>query len=210
MRKKGPSKAETALLPPFPALVREQIHVPTTPEEFAAACAEIKAAGVTGFDTESRPTFKPGEVSDGPHVVQFAIEGKAFIFQTQHEAGRAGLIELLQSSGVLKAGFGLHSDHSQIHHKLGVRLAAVLDLDSVFRKDGYSGDMGVRAAIGIVLGQRFHKSKKVTTSNWALAELSPQQLLYAANDAYAALMVLRGLQRNHPELIESCIRPHSA
>ena len=203
MKKKGPSKEETALLPPFPALVREQIHVPATPEDFAAACAEIKAAGVTGFDTEARPTFKTGDISDGPHVVQFAIEGKAFIFQVRHEAGRAGLIDLLQSESVLKAGFGLHSDHSQIQHKFGVRIAAVLDLDSVFRKDGYSGDMGVRAAIGIVLGLRFHKSKKVTTSNWAVSELSPQQILYAANDAYAAFRVWQGLRHTRPELLEA-------
>jgi ribonuclease D len=44
-----------------------------------------------------------------------------------------------------------------------------------------------------VLQQRFHKSKKTTTSNWAQAELSPTQRLYAANDAYAALRVYQTL-----------------
>ena len=200
MKKKGPSKDETALLPAFPALTLAQILVPATPDAFAAATAEILAAGVAGFDTEARPTFRVGDVSDGPHVVQFALADKAFLFQTRHAASHACLVELLQSASLLKAGFGLKSDNSQIRRKFGVQLAGVLDLDSIFRKDGYSGDMGVRAAVGLVLGQRFHKSKKVTTSNWALSELAPPQQLYAANDAYAAFKVLEALRQTHPEL----------
>ncbi|MDP5240259.1 3'-5' exonuclease [Uliginosibacterium sp. 31-16] len=195
MKKKGPSKEETALLPPFPALTLAQIVVPATEEEFASACAEILAAGSAGFDTESRPTFRVGDVSDGPHVLQFALADKAFIFQTHHAACRAAVTPLLESAALIKAGFGLKSDNSQMRQKFGVTLAGVLDLDIIFRKGGYSGDMGVRAAVGLVLGQRFHKSKKITTTNWALRELSAAQLLYAANDAYAALMVLEGIRR---------------
>jgi len=33
----------------------------------------------------------------------------------------------------------------------------------------------------------------VTTSNWSQHRLTPQQMLYAANDAYAALKVLEAL-----------------
>lgn len=201
MKKKGPSKEVTALLPAFPTLGLEQIVVPGTHEELTAATAQILAAGAAGFDTESKPTFKVGDVSSGPHVVQFAIPGKAFLFQTHREAAVPFLVELLASPTLLKVGFGLKSDHSQIRAKFGVRLGAVLDLDSAFRRDGYSGDMGVRAAIGIVLQQRFHKSKAVTTSNWAVRELSPQQLLYAANDAYAAYKVYEGLKLTRPELL---------
>ena len=34
----------------------------------------IQAAGVVGFDTESKPVFTKGGKSDGPHVVQIAAE----------------------------------------------------------------------------------------------------------------------------------------
>jgi ribonuclease D len=201
MKKKGPSKEVTALLEPFPGLTLEHVIVPTTQDEFATASAEIKAAGVAGFDTESKPTFNVGDVSKGPHIVQFAIANKAFIFQVHHEEVRPFLVELLQSHDVLKVGFGLKSDHSQIRAKFGTGLNAVLDLDTAFRKDGYSGDMGVRAAIGLVLNQNFRKSKSITTTNWSLRELSPAQLLYAANDAYAALKVWEGLKATRPELL---------
>ena len=200
MKKVAPSKADTALLEPFIGLALDRIHVPATREEFASATAEIKAAGTVGFDTESKPTFVTGDVSEGPHIVQFAVHSKAFIFRLHRPDCQQYLIELLQSEAVLKVGFGLKSDSGQIQTKLGVNLRAVLDLNNVFKADGYRNAMGVRAAVGIVFCQRFAKSKKITTSNWALPELTPKQLLYAANDAYAALRVLKALNRPHEDL----------
>jgi ribonuclease D len=200
MKKMVPSKAETALLEPFVGLTLDRIHVPATKGEFASATAEIKAAAIVGFDTESKPTFVTGDVSEGPHIVQFAVQSKAFIFQLHRADCRQYLIELLQSEDVLKVGFGLKSDSGQIHTKLGVTLRAVLDLNNVFKEDGYRSAMGVRAAVGMVFCRRFAKSKKITTSNWALPQLTPKQLLYAANDAFAALKVLEALNRPHENL----------
>ena len=193
MNKAAPTKAEIALLEPFVGLPLTHIHVPTSSPEFASASAEIMAAGVVGFDTESRPTFASGEVSDGPHLVQFALHDKAYLFQLHHAQGHPFLLELLQSEAFIKVGFGMKSDSRQVHAKLGVRLRGVVDLNTVFSMAGYQKEMGARAGVGQVLKQRFSKSRKVTTSNWSQHELSPQQLLYAANDAYAALKVLEAL-----------------
>jgi ribonuclease D len=53
--------------------------------------------------------------------------------------------------------------------------------------------MGVRGAVAVLFNQRFIKSKKAATSNWANARLSEAQLVYAANDAYAAYRVWEAL-----------------
>jgi len=45
----------------------------------------------------------------------------------------------------------------------------------------------------VLFGQRYLKSKRAATSNWAQRRLSPAQLLYAANDAWAALRVYHAL-----------------
>lgn len=190
----APTKAETALLEPFPGLGLDCIHVPKTAEAIAQAGREIVAAGIAGFDTESKPTFRVGEKSSGPHVVQFALRDRAFLFQPHRPECRALVSELLQSERVLKVGFGLRNDRGQIRSTLGVTLRAIVDLDHVFRKRGYRGQIGVRAAVGAVLRQSFRKSKSLTTSNWAAPNLSPGQLLYAANDAFAALRVMEGLE----------------
>jgi ribonuclease D len=192
----APTKAETTLLEPFQGLALECIHLPKTLEAIEQAGREIVASGIVGFDTESKPTFNAGERSRGPHVVQFALQDRAFIFQLHRLECRALVSELLQSERVLKVGFGLRNDRGQIRSSLGVTLRAVLDLDHVFRKRGYKGQIGVRAAVGAVLKQSFRKSKRVTTSNWEAPDLTPVQLLYAANDAFAPLRVMEILGLN--------------
>jgi hypothetical protein len=137
MNKFAPTKAEIALQEPFVGLTLECIHVPVSREEFATATAEIKAAGIVGFDTESKPTFAVGEVSDGPHVVQFALHDRAYLFQIHQAEGHPFLIELLQSEQVLKVGFDLKSDGRHIHTKLGVNLGGVVDLNVSLRAIWY-------------------------------------------------------------------------
>ncbi|HZW26089.1 MAG TPA: 3'-5' exonuclease [Gallionella sp.] len=200
MNKAVPTKDEIALLPPFAGLALKHIHVPASREEFAVAAARIKAAGIVGFDTESRPTFAAGEVSEGPHLVQFALHDSAYLFQMHHTEGHPFLKELLRSEKLVKVGFGLRSDSKHIRAKLGVELGGTVDLNAVFSADGYHKEMGVRAAVALVLNRRFAKSRRVTTSNWSQPQLTPQQMLYAANDAYAALKVLEALDIPSAEL----------
>jgi len=197
----APPKEETALLEPFQGLTLEFIHVPRTVEEIQQASRQIVASGIAGFDTESRPTFTPGEKSRGPHVVQFALRDRAFIFQIDRPECRLPVSELLQSEQVLKVGFGLRNDRGQIQSRLGVTLRAIVDLDHIFRQRGYKGQIGVRAAVGAVLRQGFRKSKRITTSNWSASDLSPSQLLYAANDAFAALRVMEALELGNEKSI---------
>ncbi len=195
-----PTKAEITLMAPFPGLTLEHIHVPTTAQTFAAATAEIKAAGLVGFDTESKPTFAVGEISNGPHVVQFALRDSAYLFQVHRTEGLPFLLELLQAEQLVKVGFGLRSDRGHIFNKFGIQFGGVVDLNAVFSMRGYQKEMGVRNAVGLMFRQRFAKSKKITTTDWSQHELTAQQMLYAANDAYAALKVFEALDLPRTEL----------
>ena len=200
MKKLAPTKDEIASMEPFAGLDLNHIHVPKAAAEFAAATADIRAAGIAGFDTESRPTFVVGDVSKGPHVVQFALHDKAYLFQVHREEGLPFLLELLHSNEIIKVGFGLNSDSGQIFKKLGVKFGGVVDLNVVFSMQGYRKEMGARAAVGLVFSQRFAKSKKITTTDWSQRELTQQQMLYAANDAYAALKVFEALKLRREDL----------
>jgi ribonuclease D len=171
-----------------------QITLVATGEQAHAAQAQLARARVWGFDTESKPTFRVGEASDGPHIVQWSTLQHAWVFQLHDPACRAVVAELLAQPGVVKAGFGLGDDKKRILHKLGVAPVGVLDLNTIFRERGYRKDMGVKGAVAVLFNRRFIKSKKATTSNWANPRLTDAQLVYAANDAYAAIRVFHALE----------------
>lgn len=188
-----PSKEQINLLDPFERLGLDRIRLISSAKEAEKACAELAAAPHLGFDTESKPTFRVGEVSDGPHIVQLATPEQAWVFQLHEPGCRAPVAELLALQGVTKAGFGLGDDRKRITAKLGVEPGGVLELNTVFRERGYRKDMGVKGAVAILFNRRYLKSKKAATSNWANPRLTEAQLVYAANDAWAAIRVFQAL-----------------
>ena len=188
-----PDKQCIALLSVFDRLELHQIELVATPNQASAALQALSGATALGFDTESKPTFAKNEVSTGPHLVQLSTAHKAWLFQLEDPACRHAVGVLLESASIIKVGFGLGDDRRRIAHKLGVHARSVLDLNAVFSAKGYRKDMGVRGAVAVVFNRRFIKSKKASTSNWASPELSQAQIVYAANDAYAALRVFTAI-----------------
>ena len=189
-----PDKDAIALLPPFERLGLDRITLVCTGAQARQAQDQLARASAWGFDTESKPTFKVGETSDGPHILQLSTPERAWVFQLHDPDCRSVAAELLAQSGIVKAGFGLGDDRKRIVHKLGIEPQGILELNTVFHQRGYRKDMGVKGAVAVLFNQRFMKSKKAATSNWANARLSEAQLVYAANDAYAAIRVWRALE----------------
>ena len=189
-----PDNDAIALLPLFERLGLDRITLVTTGAQARTAWDELAKRPAWGFDTESKPTFKVGEVSDGPHILQLATAERAWVIQLHDPECRAVAAGLLGHAGIVKAGFGLGDDRKRIIHKLGVDPADMLELNTVFRERGYRKDMGVKGAVAVLFEKRFIKSKKAATSNWANERLTEAQLIYAANDAYAAFRVWQALK----------------
>ena len=189
-----PDKEAIALLPEFERLGLDRINLVNTAAQAHDAHDELVSARAWGFDTESKPTFKVGEQSDGPHILQLATPERAWVFQLHEPECRAVAADLLARGGIAKAGFGLGDDRKRIVHKLGIDPQGILELNTIFRERGYRKDMGVKGAVAVLFNQRFIKSKKAATSNWANTRLSEAQLVYAANDAYAAIRVWQALE----------------
>jgi ribonuclease D len=188
-----PTPEQIAALPAYEALPVSRIHVLRAPEQLAFAEAALRQAGHVGFDTESKPTFVAGAPQTGPEVIQFATLTDAFIVQTATPGVGDFLQAMIESDDVVKVGFGLASDRPQIKRKLGLRLGQSIDVSQMVKRLGFKDAVGLKVAVAVVLGRRFSKSKKATTSNWANKTLTPQQLQYAANDAHASLLVYQAL-----------------
>jgi ribonuclease D len=188
-----PDKDAIALLDPFERLGLDRISLVSTGSQARQAQAQLLQATAWGFDTESKPTFRVGEQSDGPHILQLSTPERAWVFQLHEPECRSVAAELLAQSGIAKAGFGLGDDRKRIVQKLGIEPQGILELNTVFHQRGYRKDMGIKGAVAVLFNQRFIKSKKAATSNWANVRLSEAQLIYAANDAYAAIRVWQAL-----------------
>ena len=188
-----PHKEQINLLENFDRLGLHQIQLVATAEQAKVALLALQGEKALGFDTESKPTFAKNEASTGPHIVQLSTLNKAWIFQLEDAECRRTVGILLETPHIIKAGFGLGDDKKRITYKLDVDLQGVLDLNTVFRAKNYRKDMGVRGAVAVLFNKRFIKSKKASTSNWANKQLTEAQIIYAANDAYAAMRVYTAL-----------------
>lgn len=180
-------------LPPYPGLRLERVRLCTTRDAVEAALPDLLKADVLGFDTESKPTFRKGEESTGPHLLQLADDRQAWLIPLAGATGRelAPLLKsLLEAEHVLKVGFGLKDDVKRLAGKFGIEMQGVVDLSLALRGI-QRHDFGAKTAVAHFFGQALKKSKKVSTTNWARLPYTPAQMLYAADDAQVALRIYR-------------------
>jgi ribonuclease D len=189
----SPGKEQIALLEPFERLGLNQITLVSNAAQADQAIAILAKQSALGFDTESKPTFARDEVSTGPHIVQLSTVDHAWVFQLHEPECSRKVAQFLAQHTAAKVGFGLGDDVRRITAKLGVVAHNVIDLNDIFRRQGYRKDMGVKAAVALLFNKRFLKSKKAATSNWANPRLTEAQITYAANDAYAAMRVFAAM-----------------
>lgn len=157
------------------------VSLVTTLGELAEARADMRGERVVGLDTETRPSFKKGEVYL-PCLVQAATARAVYLFQLSRLEVFPALAELLASPSVVKAGVGIANDMLQLKKVFPLTVENTLDLGVVARRRGL-GQSGVRNLAGMLLGFRIPKGNR--TSNWAAPRLSPAQITYAATDAWA-------------------------
>ena len=152
----------------------------TTPQDRARALADLRQESVVGFDTETRPSFRKGE-SHPTCLVQAATASTVYLFQLRRLDVLPILAELLAQPHTVKAGVGLAHDLRSLKLVFPFIEKNVLDLGVVARRCGLE-QTGLRNLAGIFLGFRVPKGNR--TSNWAAAQLSAQQVIYAATDAW--------------------------
>jgi ribonuclease D len=195
-----PTKEQIRELPVYQGVDLANIIVVTNRGEAIAAVSELIKHPVLGFDTESKPTFKKGEVSSGPHLIQLSCLSKTFIFPTIFPEAVEETAQVLSNASIKKVGFGLADDKKIILQKFGIKVENTLELSSKVQKfTGVKQKVGARVAVAMLFGQRLTKSAQ--TSNWAAFPLQDYQLKYAANDSYSALCVEIEIEKSNNSFV---------
>lgn len=157
-----------------------EVRIAESAHDLEGAASAWREERVVGFDTETRPAFKPGE-SYLPALAQIATGRTVWLLPLHRLDGSGALRALLGAEHTVKAGVGMPDDMRALRKSFEFAEKAVLDLGAVARRHGLK-QSGVRYLAARFLGTRIPKGAK--TSNWASPRLSPQQIAYAATDAW--------------------------
>jgi len=157
------------------------VYVVARHPDLQHAMQDILQESVVGFDTEARPAFSPGE-SYSPSLVQFATASAVYLLQIQQQDLLGAMAEVLSSEKIIKVGVSVTDDMRNLKKLVDFDERSVVDLGKIAKRHGLK-QTGVRNLAGIFLGARIPKGAK--TTNWAVRRLTPQQIAYAATDAWA-------------------------
>ena len=172
------SKEQIATLP-----VRRydgEVRLVETAEDIELAMADMSQEAVVGFDTETRPAFRKGEVYL-PALVQAATAQRVYLFQLRWPAVHEAVARMLAAPHVVKAGVAVAHDLRTLQDVFPFDARNVVDLGVMARRRGME-QTGLRNLAGLMLGYRIPKGAK--TTNWAAPQLSETQVTYAATDAW--------------------------
>lgn len=156
------------------------MHLVEGPHDLSRALHAIRHERVVGLDTETRPSFRKGEVHL-PSLVQVAASHAVYLFRLKGLDCSEALTELLENESICKAGIGLRDDFAKLRMRFAFEEKGAVELSTVAKRQGMH-QPSVRNLTALYLG--FRVTKGQSTSNWGRAELTRQQVLYAATDAW--------------------------
>lgn len=143
-----------------------------------------------GFDTETKPSFKKGD-DFKTALLQLASDETAYLFRLHHITKFEKIREVLENVQVLKVGAAIAHDLKQLQRIFPFRPMGFVDIQKTAKEKGVK-NMGLKGMTEEVLGSALTKGPKMT--NWERLDLTDQQLLYAATDAWIGLELYRHLQ----------------
>tara|TARA_B100001123_G_scaffold411647_1_gene508056 strand:+ start:4195 stop:4797 length:603 start_codon:yes stop_codon:yes gene_type:complete len=159
------------------------IHVIDIEKKVKPSVNRLLDEKVLGFDTETKPSFKKG-VSYPPALIQFATEKEVWLFRINGKGLHDHILHLLQTEETTKVGVALHDDIKHLQKVKKFKPSGFLDLATIANEAGIV-KRGLRNMTGMILRSRLSKSAQLT--NWAQANLTTNQLTYAATDAWVSL-----------------------
>lgn len=166
------------------------IHIISNKKNILTAVQSLRQHDVIGFDTETRPSFKKGQIHKLA-LIQLAIPGEVFIFRINKVGFTDELIELFEDENILKVGVSIRDDLKKLSQMRKFRPQGFLELQN-YSDSFHIESNSLKKLAAIVLGIRVSKSQRLT--NWEAPELTEAQLIYAATDAWACLKIYNKLR----------------
>ena len=173
---------------PLKAFEGEIVVVDQT-EKLESAINYLSNQRMIGFDTETKPSFKRGQINQVA-LLQLSTGKKAFLFRINKIGLPEPLKKILSNSEILKVGVAIHDDIKGLQRVSHFKPGGFIELQQQVKDYGIN-DFSLKKIAGIVLGVRISKSQRL--SNWESDELTEAQQCYAATDAWISFKILHSL-----------------
>lgn len=173
-----------------------EIVVVDTDRAVAEACKDLSSHAVIGFDTETRPSFRVG-VTNRVALLQLSTPVRCYLFRLCRIRFDRTIVRLLEDGNMLKIGVAVSGDLAALHQLKRFREAGFIDLQSIAADWGVE-EKSLRKMSALILGMRISKAQRL--SNWEAANLTPQQQMYAATDAWVCAKIYEKLLRTPKNL----------
>jgi ribonuclease D len=152
----------------------------------------LNGISVLGFDTETKPSFKKGRFHQVA-LLQISTHDKAFLFRLNKISLPEFVIDIMEDPSIVKVGVALKDDLNALMKLTPFKPEGFIDLQQFVKQFGIE-DNGLKKLVANILG--FRISKRFQTSNWEQEVLGPEQLCYAATDAWACQQIYTSLIDN--------------
>mmetsp|Transcript_36171 Transcript_36171/g.84706 ORF Transcript_36171/g.84706 Transcript_36171/m.84706 type:complete len:303 (-) Transcript_36171:169-1077(-) len=164
---------------------------------YESLCRDSQTADVVAFDSEWVPDFGYG--SDNPiSVLQLAFPSSQRVYVVQLGPLGKKLPQevqlMLVNPDVLKVGFAVNSKDAQKLMRTGIAVTqgSVVDVQETCASRmglawGSEQSLSLRRAASTLLRCELLKDKRCACSDWSSEHLTPEQVHYAALDAWVAL-----------------------
>ena len=182
-------KGDIAALPKI--LFGGRIFVILSEREADRAVEYLLRQRILGFDTETRPSFRRGQLHKVA-LLQVATPDTAFLFRLNRIGLCDSVVRLLEDRQVLKVGLSLKDDMHNLQLRRSFPAGTFVELQHEVQQLGVQ-DMSLQKLYANLLGGRISKGQQLT--NWEADVLTEAQQRYAATDAWACIQIYEEIQR---------------
>lgn len=172
-----------------PAQFDGKIIVVESERQVEQMIKHLSSQRVIGFDTETRPSFKAG-VSNKVALLQLSSHTRCYLIRLCRMKFHNQILKILSNPAILKIGADVKGDIHSLHALRNFKEQGFIDLQQIISEWGIE-EKSLRKMSAIVLGQRVSKAQRL--SNWEATQLTPQQQLYAATDAWVCIQIYEKL-----------------
>ncbi len=154
------------------------------------AAISLEKCSIIGIDTETRPSFRKGEV----HLVsllQLATDEVSYLFRLNKVGLTPSIVRLLENPKLLKIGLSLKDDFLMLKKRASFNPEGYIELQEYVSAFGIE-EKSLQKIYAILFGEKISKGQRL--SNWDAEQLTIAQQEYAAIDAWACLKIYHKLE----------------